>query len=77
MALGLFIGLERERRGKEAGVRTFGFAALMGGLGGLLGEHGTISVQVARIGVVLNSLASTAFKLPLVARISGDRQLAM
>lgn len=38
LALGLFIGLERERRGKEAGLRTFGFAALLGGIGGLLGE---------------------------------------
>ncbi len=38
LALGLFVGLERERRGKEAGLRTFGFAALLGGLGGLLGE---------------------------------------
>jgi uncharacterized membrane protein (DUF4010 family) len=38
LALGLFIGLERERRGKEAGLRTFGFAALLGGLAGLLGE---------------------------------------
>jgi uncharacterized membrane protein YhiD involved in acid resistance len=38
LALGLFVGLERERRGKEAGLRTFGFAALVGGLGGLLGE---------------------------------------
>src|SRR4051812_45025094 len=38
LALGLFVGLERERRGKEAGLRTFGFAGLLGGLGGLLGE---------------------------------------
>jgi MgtC family len=38
LALGLFVGLERERRGKEAGVRTFAFAALLGCLGGLLGE---------------------------------------
>ena len=30
LALGLFVGLERERRGKEAGLRTFGFAALFG-----------------------------------------------
>ena len=37
IALGLFVGLERERRDKEAGIRTFGFAALIGGLGGLLG----------------------------------------
>ncbi len=38
LALGLFVGLERERRGKEAGVRTFAFASLLGCLGGLLGE---------------------------------------
>ena len=38
LSLGLFIGLERERRGKEAGLRTFGFVALLGCLGGLLGQ---------------------------------------
>jgi uncharacterized membrane protein (DUF4010 family) len=39
LALGLLVGLERERRAKEAGVRTFAFAALLGCLGGLLGEN--------------------------------------
>jgi uncharacterized membrane protein (DUF4010 family) len=39
VALGVFVGLERERRGKEAGVRTFGVSALLGCLGSLLGEH--------------------------------------
>jgi hypothetical protein len=29
------------------------------------------------VGVVLNSLASTAIKLPLVARIAGDRGLTV
>lgn len=38
LALGLFVGLERQRRGKQAGVRTFAFAVLIGCLGGLLGE---------------------------------------
>jgi uncharacterized membrane protein (DUF4010 family) len=42
-----------------------------------LATHGTVSVQVAGIGVVLNSLASTAVKLPLVARISSDRSLTL
>ncbi len=37
LAVGMFVGLEREWRGKEAGLRTFGFTALLGGLGGLLG----------------------------------------
>jgi uncharacterized membrane protein (DUF4010 family) len=40
-----------------------------------LAAHGTISVPEAGLGVVLNSLASTAIKVPLVARISGDRLL--
>ncbi|WP_293776430.1 MgtC/SapB family protein [uncultured Oxalicibacterium sp.] len=39
LALGLLIGLERERRGKEAGLRTFGFIALLGGMGGVLGDN--------------------------------------
>ncbi|MBX6365740.1 MAG: MgtC/SapB family protein [Gemmatimonadetes bacterium] len=37
LAIGLFVGIERERRRKEAGLRTFGFVALLGALGGLLG----------------------------------------
>ena len=32
VALGLLIGIERERRGKEAGLRTFGFICLLGAL---------------------------------------------
>jgi uncharacterized membrane protein (DUF4010 family) len=38
LALGLLIGLERERRKKEAGLRTFGFVALLGGVSGALGD---------------------------------------
>lgn len=38
LALGLLIGLERERRGKEAGLRTFGFVALLGALAGAMGD---------------------------------------
>jgi uncharacterized membrane protein (DUF4010 family) len=39
LALGLLIGLERERRGKEAGLRTFGFIALLGAMGGALSDE--------------------------------------
>lgn len=38
LAIGLFVGLERERRNKASGVRTFAFTAMLGCLGGLLGE---------------------------------------
>jgi uncharacterized membrane protein (DUF4010 family) len=39
LALGLLIGLERERRYKEAGLRTFGFVALVGAISGAQGEN--------------------------------------
>ncbi|RYG41126.1 MgtC/SapB family protein, partial [bacterium] len=38
LGLGLFIGMDRERRGKEVGVRTFAFFAALGCVGGLLGD---------------------------------------
>ena len=37
LCLGLFVGLERQRSGKEAGIRTFAFAALLCCMGSLLG----------------------------------------
>jgi uncharacterized membrane protein (DUF4010 family) len=52
LAVGLFVGLERERRGKEAGLRTFGFAALLGGMDGLLGE-GYALLCLALLGVLV------------------------
>ncbi len=38
LSLGLLIGLERERSAKEAGLRTFAFIAVMGTLGGIMGD---------------------------------------
>ena len=38
VAIGLFIGLEREHTGKN-GVRTFALTALLGCLGGLIKRH--------------------------------------
>lgn len=56
LALGLLIGLERERRGKEAGLRTFGFICLMGALAGSLGTAFAIVilVLVGLLAVLLN-----------------------
>ncbi len=51
LALGLLIGLERERRGKEAGLRTFGFICLLGALGGSLGDSFAL-LALALVGVL-------------------------
>ncbi|MEO8544600.1 MAG: DUF4010 domain-containing protein [Betaproteobacteria bacterium] len=56
LALGLLIGLERERRGKEAGLRTFGFICLLGAMGGSLGEAYSLLILalVGMLAVLLN-----------------------
>ncbi|WP_085316522.1 MgtC/SapB family protein [Derxia lacustris] len=56
LALGLLIGLERERRGKEAGLRTFGFVSLLGALGGSLGHDFALLILalVGLLAVLLN-----------------------
>jgi hypothetical protein len=53
LAVGLFVGLEREWRGKEAGLRTFGFASLLGALGGLLGPPFALAAVVGTFVLVL------------------------
>jgi uncharacterized membrane protein (DUF4010 family) len=55
LALGLLIGLERERRGKEAGVRTFAFIAMLGTIGGALGGHYGLAT-LALVGLLVVTL---------------------
>ncbi len=52
LGVGLLVGLEREWRGKEAGLRTFGLASVMGGLGGLLGPNYAL-MNLALTGVLI------------------------
>ena len=52
LAIGLFVGIERERRRKEAGLRTFAFAALLGAAGGLLGDSFSL-LALALLGVLI------------------------
>ncbi|HEV7704448.1 MAG TPA: MgtC/SapB family protein [Gemmatimonadaceae bacterium] len=52
LAIGLFVGIERERRRKEAGLRTFAFAALLGASGGLLGDSFSL-LALALLGVLI------------------------
>jgi uncharacterized membrane protein (DUF4010 family) len=56
LALGLLIGLEREWRGKEAGLRTFAFVCLLGALGGSLGTAYALLILalVGMLAVLLN-----------------------
>ena len=69
LAIGLLLGLERERRQKEAGLRTFAFAALLGAMGGLLGDAyalaslgllGVLIVLLNIVNIVLRNLAAAA-----------------
>ena len=55
LAIGLFVGLEREWRGKEAGLRTFAFSGLLGGLGGMMGDAYALLV-LALLGVLTGFL---------------------
>ena len=82
LSLGLLIGLERERRGKEAGLRTFGFLAMLGALGGTLGEPYAIltlgltglltvflNVQTLRVGEGTELTTSAAMLVTCMAGI--------
>ncbi len=52
LGVGLLVGLEREWRGKEAGLRTFGLVSLLGALGGLLGTPYAL-VCIALVGILV------------------------
>jgi uncharacterized membrane protein (DUF4010 family) len=57
LAVGLFVGLEREHQHKEAGLRTFGFVAVLGALGGLLGTpYGLLALGLVGVLIVLLNL---------------------
>lgn len=59
LSLGLLIGLERERRGKEAGLRTFGFIGLMGAMGGALGPaYGLAALAATAVLVMILNVSS-------------------
>ena len=64
LALGLLIGLERERRGKEAGVRTFAFIAMLGTIGGALGGHYGLAT-LALVGLLVITLNVSSLRAGL------------
>src|ERR1700678_3857322 len=52
LLVGLFVGLEREWRGKDAGLRTFGLVGLIGCMGSMLGTAYAI-VSIAMVGLLI------------------------
>lgn len=76
MALGFFVGLERQRRGKDAGVRTFAFCGLLGSLGGLLGDHFAL-MALAMIGIIVILLAMHSLKADHGTEVTTSAALAI
>jgi uncharacterized membrane protein (DUF4010 family) len=59
LLLGLFVGLEREWRGKEAGLRTYGLAAMLGALGSMAGlPYALVCLGLVGVLVVLLNVQS-------------------
>jgi uncharacterized membrane protein (DUF4010 family) len=59
LLLGLFVGLEREWRGKEAGLRTHALAALLGALGAMAGTpYGLVCLGLVGVLVVFLNVQS-------------------
>jgi uncharacterized membrane protein (DUF4010 family) len=76
LALGMIVGLERERRSKEAGLRTFAFVALLGALGGLLGEAYTL-VTLGLVGILVIFLNLHALHSRQVAELTTSAALLL
>lgn len=57
--VGMFVGLEREWRGKEAGLRTFGLVAVVGAIAGMLGSsYALVALALTAVLVVFLNLQS-------------------
>src|ERR1700690_900405 len=72
IALGIFVGLEREHSGKP-GVRTFALTAILGCIGGLSGDLLTVLavVFVALIVLLMNwNSASAGRKPPMTTSVA-------
>lgn len=74
IAIGLFVGIERERQHKEAGLRTFAFATLLGAVGGLLGDPFAIAA-LALVGLLVVFLNLEAMRTGAGAEVTTSAAL--
>ena len=76
LAIGLFVGIERERRQKEAGLRTFAFVAVLGATGGMLGEAFAL-LALGLVGVLIVLLNLETIRTGEGAEITTSAALAV
>lgn len=76
LAIGLFVGIERERRQKEAGLRTFAFVAVLGAIGGMLGQSFAL-LALGLVGVLIVLLNVETIRTGAGAEITTSAALAV
>jgi uncharacterized membrane protein (DUF4010 family) len=76
LAIGLFVGIERERRQKEAGLRTFAFVAVLGAIGGMLGQSFAL-LALGLVGVLIVLLNVETIRTGEGAEITTSAALAV
>jgi len=76
LAIGLFVGIERERREKEAGMRTFAFVAVLGAVGGMLGQSFAL-LALGLVGILIILLNVETIRTGEGAEITTSAALAV
>ncbi len=76
LAIGLFVGIERERREKEAGLRTFAFVSVLGATGGMLGDSFAL-LALGLVGVLIVLLNLETIRTGEGAEITTSAALAV
>lgn len=76
LAIGLFVGIERERRQKEAGLRTFAFVAVLGAVGGMLGQSFAL-LALGLVGILIILLNVETIRTGEGAEITTSAALAV
>lgn len=76
LGIGLFVGIERERRQKEAGLRSFAFVAVLGAIGGMLGQSFAL-LAIGLVGILIILLNVETIRTGEGAEITTSAALAV